>query len=73
MRYLKSLSQKEVCADSFIRQVQYSQITDGKVEPSISTLEKPGSVFEVSISAFFNADELEGELNLPMMQKIKND
>jgi hypothetical protein len=28
-------------------------------------------VFEVSISEFFKSDDLEEELNLPLMQKIK--
>lgn len=71
LREVKSLSQKEVCADSGVPQGQYSRIENGKVEPSISTLEKLAAVFEVSISAFFKSDDLEEDLNLPLMQKIK--
>lgn len=68
---LKNLSQKEVCADSTIPQGQYSRIENGKVEPSIFTLEKLATVFEVGIAEFFKSDDLEEELNLPLMQKIK--
>jgi transcriptional regulator with XRE-family HTH domain len=71
LRELKSLSQKEVCADSTIPQGQYSRIENAKVEPSISTLEKLASVFEVDIAEFFKSDDLEQEVNLPLMQKIK--
>jgi transcriptional regulator with XRE-family HTH domain len=38
LRDVKSLSQKEVCADSGAPQGQYSRIENGKVEQSISTL-----------------------------------
>ncbi|MCB9309313.1 MAG: helix-turn-helix transcriptional regulator [Lewinellaceae bacterium] len=52
MRDFKSLSQKEVCADSGVPKGQYSRIENGKVEPSISTLEKLNSVFDVTILEF---------------------
>lgn len=42
-----------------------------RVEPSISTLEKLATVFEVGISEFFKTDDLDEEVNLPLMQKIK--
>lgn len=71
LREFKKLSQKEVCADSTIPQGQYSRIENGKVEPSISTLEKLAAVFEVGIAEFFKSDDLEEELNLPLLQKIK--
>jgi transcriptional regulator with XRE-family HTH domain len=71
LRELKSLSQKEVCADADFPQGQYSRIENGKVEPSISTLEKLASVFEVGISEFFKTDDLNEEVNLPLLQKIK--
>ncbi len=73
LRGHKRLSQKEVCADSGIPQGQYSRIENGKVEPSISTLEKLASVFDVSVAAFFKSDDLEVDLNLnlPLTQKIK--
>jgi transcriptional regulator with XRE-family HTH domain len=41
------------------------------VEPSISTLEKLALVFEVDIADFFRSNDLEHEVNLPLMQKIK--
>jgi transcriptional regulator with XRE-family HTH domain len=71
LRELKNFSQKEVCANSTIPQGQYSRIENGKVEPSISTLEKLATVFEVDIAEFFKSDDLEQEVNLPLMQKIK--
>ena len=52
-------------------QGQYSRIENGKVEPSISTLEKLATVFEVSIAEFFKTDDINEELNLPLLQKIK--
>jgi transcriptional regulator with XRE-family HTH domain len=54
-----------------IPQGQYSRIENGKVEPSISTLEKLAAVFEVDMVAFFKSAQLDQEVNLPLMQKIK--
>ena len=71
LREIKQLSQKEVSAKTKIPQGQYSRIENGKVEPSVSTLEKLAKVFEVSVSEFFRSNNLEEELNLPMMEKIK--
>ncbi|HRI02021.1 MAG TPA: helix-turn-helix transcriptional regulator [Saprospiraceae bacterium] len=64
LRDVKHLSQKEVCADSCVPQGQYSCIENGKVRPSISTLEKLASVFEVDIAEFFKFDDLEQKDNL---------
>jgi transcriptional regulator with XRE-family HTH domain len=71
LREIKDLSQKEVSAKTKIPQGQYSRIENGKVEPSVTTLEKLAKVFEVSVSEFFRSNSLEDELNLPMMEKIK--
>ena len=71
LRELKKLSQKEVAVAGTIPQGQYSRIENSKVEPSISTLEKLATVFEVDIAEFFKSDDLEQEVNLPLMQKIK--
>ena len=71
LRELKNYSQKEVSAHSGIPQGQYSRIENGKVEPSVSSLEKLANVFEVSIAEFFKSPELNEEVNLPLMQKIK--
>jgi transcriptional regulator with XRE-family HTH domain len=70
-RDIKNLSQKEICADSGVPQGQYSRIENGKVEPSVSTLEKLAKVFGVSISEFFNATDMDVTLNLPLLEKIK--
>jgi transcriptional regulator with XRE-family HTH domain len=71
LRELKKLSQKEVCAASNVPQGQYSRIENGKVEPSVSTLEKLAKVFEVSISEFFKSNDINEEINLPLLEKIK--
>jgi len=71
LREVKNLSQKEVCAASGLPQGQYSRIENGKVEPSVSTLEKLASVFEVSIGEFFKTDNINEEVNLPLLEKIK--
>jgi transcriptional regulator with XRE-family HTH domain len=71
LRELKKLSQKEVALDVGIPQGQYSRIENGKVEPTISTLEKFAKVFEVSISELFKSNQIEEQLNLPLMEKIK--
>lgn len=71
LRDLKQLSQKEVSALSGVPQGQYSRIENGRVEPSVSTLEKLAGVFEVSIAEFFKASNVDEELNLPLMEKIK--
>jgi transcriptional regulator with XRE-family HTH domain len=52
-------------------QGQYSRIENGKVEPSIATLEKLANVFQVSISEFFKSPDLDEEINLPLLEKIK--
>ena len=71
LREFKNLSQKETCAGSGIPQGQYSRIENGKVEPSVSTLEKLAKVFEVSISEFFKSTDINEELNLPLLEKVK--
>jgi transcriptional regulator with XRE-family HTH domain len=70
-RDIKNLSQKEICADSGVPQGQYSRIENGKVEPSVSTLEKLAKVFGVSISDFFISTNMDATLNLPLLEKIK--
>lgn len=71
LRGLKNLSQKELCGFSGVPQGQYSRIENGKVEPSVSTLEKLAKVFEVSIAEFFKSDALNEDVNLPLLEKIK--
>ena len=71
LRELKSLSQKEVSAQSGVPQGQYSRIENGRVEPAVSTLDKLAKVFEVSVSEFFRSDDVNEQLNLPLMEKVK--
>jgi transcriptional regulator with XRE-family HTH domain len=71
LRGLKNLSQKEVCAIAAIPQGQYSRIENGKVEPAVTTLEKLAKVFEVSITEFFKTTDMNEEINLPLMEKVK--
>lgn len=71
LREIKKLSQKEVSAASGVPQGQYSRIENGKVEPSISTLEKLAGVFEVSLADFFAPDTMSGEVNIPLMEKVR--
>lgn len=69
-RELKNLSQKEVSAASGIPQGQYSRIENGKVEPSVSSLDKLAKVFEISIGDFFKSNDIE-DVNLPLLEKVK--
>lgn len=71
LRELKQLSQKQVSADSGVPQGQYSRIENGRVEPAVSTLEKLARVFEVSITEFFRSDDIDEQINLPLLEKIK--
>lgn len=71
LRELKGFSQKQVSVATGIPQGQYSRIENARVEPSVSTLEKLAKVFEVSIAEFFKSDDLDQELNLPLLEKVK--
>lgn len=71
LREVKRLSQKEVSISSGVPQGQYSRIENGKVEPAVSTLEKLAKVFEVSITEFFKTDDVDEQINLPLLDKIK--
>ena len=71
IRALRKLSQKEVCAAAEIPQGQYSVIENGKVTPTIPTLEKLARVFEVSLAEFFKTTDAEESVNLPLLEKVK--
>ena len=71
LRKLKELSQKQVSLEVNIPQGQYSLVENGKVMPTIPTLEKIADVFEVSIAEFFKTDSEENTVNLPLLEKIK--
>lgn len=71
LRKLKQLSQKQVSLEISIPQGQYSLVENGKVMPTIPTLEKIADVFEVSISELFKTNSEEEAINLPLLEKIK--
>ncbi len=71
LRKLKDLSQKQVSLEVNIPQGQYSLVENGKVMPTIPTLEKIADVFEVSIAEFFKTNSEEEAVNLPLLEKIK--
>jgi transcriptional regulator with XRE-family HTH domain len=71
LRELKNFSQKEVATASGIPQGQYSRIENGKVEPSVSTLDKLAAVFEVPTGEFFKMDAVYDDVNMPLLEKIK--
>lgn len=71
LRKLKNLSQKQVSLEVGIPQGQYSLVENGKVMPTIPTLEKIADVFEVSISEFFATNDQDDTVNLPLLEKIK--
>lgn len=72
LRTLKKLSQKEVAMAIDMDQPQYSRIESGKVEPTLTTLEKIAGVFELSVSELIKENnELDKEINLPLLEKVK--
>lgn len=72
LRTLKKLSQKEVAMTIEMDQPQYSRIESGKVEPTLTTLEKIAKVFEISVSELLKENnEIDKEINLPLLEKVK--
>ena len=57
IRMSKNLSQKEVALSIGINQAQYSRIESGKVEPTLSSLEKIADALSVSVSDFLTKDK----------------
>lgn len=57
IRMSKNLSQKEVALSIGINQAQYSRIESGKVEPTLSSLEKIANALNVSVSDFLKEDK----------------
>ena len=70
LRKLKKFSQKQVSIEVGIPQGQYSLVENGKVMPTIPTLEKIASVFEVPLAELFKTDDVE-VTNMPLLEKIK--
>ena len=71
LRGINKLSQKEVALTVGMPQGQYSRIENGKVEPTISTLEKISKVFGVPVGEFFRNNNADDDINLPLLEKIK--
>lgn len=72
LRTIKQLSQKEVAAEIGIDQGQYSRIEGGKVEPTLSSLEKIAEVFDISLSELLKDNtDLSEEVNVPLLEKVK--
>ncbi|MDR0207267.1 MAG: helix-turn-helix domain-containing protein [Bacteroidales bacterium] len=53
-RTAKGLSQKEIALEISIDQAQYSRIENGKVEPTLSSLEKIADALNVSLTELFD-------------------
>jgi transcriptional regulator with XRE-family HTH domain len=53
-RTAKGLSQKEIAIDLGIDQAQYSRIESGKVEPTLSSLEKIAEALNVRLPELFD-------------------
>ena len=72
LRTIKNMSQKEVALALNMDQPQYSRMESGKVEPTISSLEKIAKVFEVSVADLVKEkSELTQDINVPLLEKIK--
>lgn len=54
----KGLSQKEVALSIGIDQAQYSRIESGKVEATVSSLEKIAQALDVKVADFFSEEKL---------------
>ena len=72
LRGLKKLSQKQVASEIGVDQGQYSRLEGGKVEPTLSSLQKIADLFDISLSELLkdNAD-LSEDVNLPLLEKVK--
>ena len=72
LRTLKKLSQKEVALELGINQGQYSRIESGKVEPTLSSLDRIAKVFDISLSELLkDSVDINEEINLPLLEKVK--
>lgn len=56
-RKIKGASQKEIALTIGINQAQYSRIESGKVEPTISSLEKIATALGITIADFFSTEK----------------
>jgi transcriptional regulator with XRE-family HTH domain len=56
-RTLRGLSQKEIALNVGIDQAQYSRIESGKVEPTLSSLEKIAEALNIKITDLLNKED----------------
>lgn len=72
LRTLKKISQKEVALALDMDQPQYSRIEGGKVEPTLTTLERIAKIFEISVLELLKENnDIDKEINLPLLEKVK--
>jgi len=72
LRNIKGLSQKQVATEIGVDQGQYSRLESGKVEPTLSSLQKIADVFDISLSELLKDNsDLGEEINLPLLEKVK--
>jgi len=72
LRNIKGLSQKQVANEIGVDQGQYSRLESGKVEPTLSSLQKIADVFDISLSELLRDNsDLGEEINLPLLEKVK--
>lgn len=72
LRTVRKMSQKQVALEIGIGQGQYSRIESGKVEPTLKTLGKIATVFEVSLAEIVKENnQLEEPVNIPLLEKIQ--
>jgi transcriptional regulator with XRE-family HTH domain len=57
-RTVKNLSQKELATSIGMDQAQYSRMESGKVEPTVSSLEKIADALDVSVAELFSEEQL---------------
>jgi len=57
-RTAKNLSQKELATSIGMDQAQYSRMESGKVEPTVSSLEKIADALDVSVAELFSEEQL---------------
>lgn len=74
IRETKGMSQKELITAVGLGAPMYSRIETGKVEPSLTTLEKIAKALGVSLVDFFEDDQNPSEINsydASIMEKVK--
>lgn len=72
LRSIKKLSQKQVAVELGIDQGQYSRMESGKVEPTLSSLQKIADVLDISLSELLKDNsDLSEDINLPLLEKVK--